>query len=174
MSPTRHEPDLAAVTARVREAVEQVLDPELPLITIADLGILRGVEVTNDAAGLLVVVTITPTYSGCPAMDTISADVTASVRETGIDRVEVRTQLSPAWSTDDMSDAAHVKLAAAGIAPPSPVRDSSGPVPLALSVRCPHCGSIRTRETSRFGSPACKSLWVCEDCREPFASVKQL
>lgn len=162
------------LATRVRAAVEQVLDPELPLITIADLGILRGVDLLSDGDGLIVSVTITPTYSGCPAMETIRADIESAVREAGVQRVDVRTQLAPAWSTDDMSDAAHVKLAAAGIAPPSPVRDVTGPVSLTLSVRCPHCGSPRTRETSRFGSTACKSLWVCQECREPFDSVKPL
>jgi ring-1,2-phenylacetyl-CoA epoxidase subunit PaaD len=153
----------------VWEAAAAVLDPEVPVLTIADLGVLRDVEVRDDGTA---VVTVTPTYSGCPAMDVIRRDVVDAVRSAGSDRVEVRTVLSPAWTTDWMTDEGRRALAAYGIAPPSPRGD--GPVTVTLSVRCPQCGSPRTRETSRFGSTACKSLWVCEDCREPFDHFKSL
>ncbi len=139
-----------------------VLDPELPVVTIADLGILR--DVTEDDQGR-VHVQITPTYSGCPAMETIREDLVEALTTAGYQRVDVEFVLAPAWTTDWMTDEAKDKLAAYGVAPP-------GPVALALSVRCPQCGSLDTRESSRFGSTACKSLWVCGSCREPFDHFK--
>jgi ring-1,2-phenylacetyl-CoA epoxidase subunit PaaD len=147
-----------------------VLDPELPMVTIEDLGILR--DVTEDDQGR-VHVTITPTYSGCPAMEAIRDDLVDSLTMAGYQRVDVEFVLSPAWSTDDLTDAGRQKLARAGIAPPGPVR-AGAPVSVALSVRCPQCGSLDTRESSRFGSTACKSLWVCRACREPFDHFKAL
>ncbi len=161
----------------VRAAVAAVLDPELPMITIEDLGILRDVAVIDD----VVHVDITPTYAGCPAMEAIRADIEAALP--GLD-VQVHTVLAPAWSTDDLTTEGRAKLAAAGIAPPSSGRracrdgvstgSTTGPVSLALSVRCPQCGSPDTRELSRFGSTACKSLWVCNACAEPFDRFKEL
>ena len=146
-------------------------DPELPIVTIADLGILR--DVTEDDQGR-VHVQITPTYSGCPAMETIREDLIDVLTLAGYQRVDIEFVLSPAWTTDDLTDAGRRKLAAAGIAPPGPVRPAAGPVTVALSVRCPQCGSPDTRESSRFGSTACKSLWVCRSCREPFDHFKAL
>ena len=137
-------------------------DPELPVVTLADLGILR--DVTEDDQGR-VHVTITPTYSGCPAMETISTDLVEALTAAGYQHVDVEFALSPAWTTDWMTEDAKAKLAAYGVAPP-------GPVALQLSVRCPQCGSLDTRESSRFGSTACKSLWVCRSCREPFDHFK--
>ena len=145
-----------------------VPDPELPMVTIADLGILR--DVTEDDQGR-VHVTITPTYSGCPAMETIRQDLVDTLLTAGYQRVDVEFVLAPAWTTDDMTDEGRAKLEGAGIAPPGPVA-GGGPVPLTLSVRCPQCGSLDTRESSRFGSTACKSLWVCRSCREPFDHFK--
>ena len=159
------------VGRRARDLAAAVLDPELPMVTIEDLGILR--EVTEDDQGR-VHVTITPTYSGCPAMEAIREDLVASLTLAGYRHVDVEFVLSPAWSTDDLTDAGRTKLAEAGIAPPGPVGVAGGPVTLALSVRCPQCGSLDTRESSRFGSTACKSLWVCRACREPFDHFKAL
>jgi ring-1,2-phenylacetyl-CoA epoxidase subunit PaaD len=153
-----------------REAAAAVLDPELPVLTIDDLGILRDVEV--DAAGH-VRVTITPTYSGCPAMESIRSDVAAALAREGYDDVSVELVLSPAWSTDWMTDHARRKLEAYGVAPPQPRADGA-PVLVPLTLRCPQCGSPDTRELSRFGSTACKSLWVCNACREPFDHFKHL
>ncbi|WP_242665166.1 MULTISPECIES: 1,2-phenylacetyl-CoA epoxidase subunit PaaD [unclassified Nocardioides] len=147
-----------------------VLDPELPVVTIADLGILR--DVTEDDQGR-VHVQITPTYSGCPAMETIRTDLVDTLTAAGYQHVDVEFVLSPAWTTDWMSDTARAKLTAYGIAPPA-ARAAAGPVPLELSVRCPQCGSTDTRESSRFGSTACKSLWVCRGCREPFDHFKAI
>ena len=156
-----------ATAIDVRAIVGQVPDPELPVLTIEDLGILR--DVTVDATGR-VEVAITPTYSGCPAIDAIRSDITARLAEHGVDDVDVRLVLAPAWTTDWMSEAGKAKLAAYGIAPPD--HRGAGPVPLRLSVRCPQCGSLDTRELSRFGSTACKSLWSCNECREPFDHFK--
>jgi ring-1,2-phenylacetyl-CoA epoxidase subunit PaaD len=147
-----------------------VLDPELPVVTIADLGILR--DVTEDDQGR-VHVQITPTYSGCPAMETIRTDLVDALLSAGYRRVDVEFVLSPAWTTDWMTDEARAKLTAYGIAPPT-ARVADGPVPLELSVRCPQCGSTDTRESSHFGSTACKSLWVCRSCREPFDHFKAI
>lgn len=145
-------------------AAAAVADPELRVVTIEDLGILRSVS--RSASGQ-VTVTITPTYSGCPAMDAIRSDVTRALGEAGFPDVRVETVLRPAWSTDMITPDGRAKLAAAGIAPP-------GPVLLQLAVRCLHCGSIDTEELSRFSSTACKSLWRCRDCGEPFERVKPL
>jgi ring-1,2-phenylacetyl-CoA epoxidase subunit PaaD len=141
-------------------------DPELPVVTIADLGILR--DVTEDDQGR-VHVQITPTYSGCPAMETIRDDLVEALTTAGYLHVDVEFVLAPAWTTDWMTDEARAKLTAYGVAPPGP-RVSA--VALPLSVRCPRCGSLDTRESSRFGSTACKSLWVCRACREPFDHFK--
>jgi ring-1,2-phenylacetyl-CoA epoxidase subunit PaaD len=158
------------LTTRAWEVAATVLDPELPVVTIADLGILR--DVTEDDRGRVHVM-ITPTYSGCPAMETIRTDLIDTLTGAGYSQVDVEFVLSPAWTTDWLTDEARSKLTAYGIAPPAP-RTGDEPVPLALSVRCPQCGSLDTRESSRFGSTACKSLWVCQSCREPFDHFKSL
>ena len=157
-------PDAEAVW----QIVASVLDPEVPVVTIEDLGILRAVEV--DEAGRVHVV-ITPTYSGCPAMETITTDVVAALAEAGHTDAVVEMVLAPAWTTDWISEQGRRRLEEFGIAPPQ-ARSSAGAVPLVLSVRCPQCGSPETRELSRFGSTACKSLWVCTSCREPFDHFK--
>jgi ring-1,2-phenylacetyl-CoA epoxidase subunit PaaD len=156
-------------TARASAAAGAVLDPEVPVLTIADLGVLR--DVTVDAAGR-VVVTVTPTYSGCPAMDVIRRDVEDAVHDAGFADVEVRTVLSPAWTTDWMTDHGRQALADYGIAPPQSRTSKSGPILVSLSVRCPQCDSPDTRELSRFGSTACKSMWACNSCLEPFDHFK--
>ena len=148
----------------IREAVAAVKDPEIRVLTIADLGILRGVEEEDGR----VTVTITPTYTGCPAMDVIRQDIVAAAERAGAVAVEVRTELSPPWSTDWISESGRAKLAAAGTVPPQ----ATGRTMLTLTMRCPRCGSPDTEELSRFGSTACKSLWRCRACREPFDSVK--
>ncbi|WP_200208884.1 1,2-phenylacetyl-CoA epoxidase subunit PaaD [Micromonospora coerulea] len=154
-----------------REAAAAVVDPEIRVITIDELGILRAVE--QDPATGRVVVTITPTYTGCPAMDVIRADIRRALAAAGHPDAEVRTAYSPAWSTDWISDRGRAKLAAAGIAPPAPVRAGTV-VPLTLAVRCPRCGSAETEQVSRFGSTACKALWRCRSCSEPFDHLKAL
>jgi ring-1,2-phenylacetyl-CoA epoxidase subunit PaaD len=151
-----------------------VTDPELPMLTLADLGVLREVSVVDDR----VVVAITPTYSGCPAMDTMRDDLEHALRGAGYREVEVRTVLHPAWTSDWITPDGRRKLAGAGIAPPGPVA-RTGPIPLTLgvpvhSVVCPRCGSSDTTEVSRFGSTACKALYRCRGCAEPFDHVKEI
>jgi ring-1,2-phenylacetyl-CoA epoxidase subunit PaaD len=155
--------------ARASAAAGSVLDPEVPVLTIADLGVLRDVSV--DPAGR-VIVTVTPTYSGCPAMDVIRRDVEDAVHAAGFSDVEVRTVLSPPWTTDAMTDRGRQALLAYGIAPPQRRTSTSGPVLVSLSVRCPQCDSPDTRELSHFGSTACKSMWACNSCLEPFDHFK--
>ncbi|MET8834801.1 1,2-phenylacetyl-CoA epoxidase subunit PaaD [Micromonospora sp. NPDC004540] len=154
-----------------RAAVAAVVDPEIRVVTIDELGILRSVD--EDAATGRVVVTITPTYTGCPAMDVIRADIRRALTAAGHPDAEVRTVYAPAWSTDWISERGRAKLAAAGIAPPAPVA-RGGVVPLTLAVRCPRCGSPETEQVSRFGSTACKALWRCRSCSEPFDHLKAL
>jgi ring-1,2-phenylacetyl-CoA epoxidase subunit PaaD len=160
-----------------RAVAETVTDPELPTLTLADLGVLRDVRTERDGT---VVVEITPTYSGCPAMGVMRADLLHALHEAGFLDVDVRTVLSPAWSTDWISEDGRRKLAAGGIAPPgkAPVRPT-GPVPLQLgpsrrTATCPLCGSPDTEELSEFSSTACKALRRCRSCREPFEHVKEI
>jgi ring-1,2-phenylacetyl-CoA epoxidase subunit PaaD len=159
--------DLAAA----RALAAAVPDPEVPVLTIDDLGVLREVSVAGDG---VVEVVLTPTYSGCPAMEAIRDDVLRALRANGY-AARVRMVLSPAWTTDWMSDDGRRKLADYGIAPPSgSAAVTGGTVRLTLGVRCPQCGSLDTRELSRFGSTACKALWQCGSCREPFDHFKAI
>ncbi|MEU0466776.1 MULTISPECIES: 1,2-phenylacetyl-CoA epoxidase subunit PaaD [unclassified Amycolatopsis] len=159
-----------------RAVAETVRDPELPMLTLADLGVLREVSEQDGA----VTVSITPTYTGCPAMDTMRDDLVHALQGAGYSRVEVRTVLQPAWSTDWISERGRRALAEAGIAPPgSAPRRPSGPIPLTLSppvrrVSCPRCGSADTELVSEFGATACKSLLRCRSCDEPFEHVKEI
>lgn len=156
--------------SRAREIAARVADPEIPVLTIEDLGVLRDVRADADGR---VTVEITPTYSGCPAMDAIRDDIILALTVEGFDEVDVRLVLSPAWSTDWMSEDGKRKLAEYGIAPPSGrAAHGQGPIRLALSVRCPQCGSLDTREVSRFGSTSCKALYECHACLEPFDHFK--
>lgn len=158
--------------AAVWDAAATVTDPEIPVLTIEDLGILRAAAATE--AGSAVVV-ITPTYSGCPAMDAIAADLGAVLHEAGYHEVRIETALKPAWTTDWMTEEGKRKLREYGITPPSgsaPVR--TGPVRVGLSVKCPRCDSLDTRELARFGSTACKALYQCRACLEPFDYFKVL
>lgn len=158
-----------AAPAEAWRIAASVPDPEVPVLTIEDLGVLRDVSVEGDA----VRVDITPTYSGCPAMDTIRDDVILALNAAGYAHVDVRLVLSPAWTTDWMSDAGKRKLSEYGIAPPTGRASlSSGPIRLGISVRCPQCGSLDTREVSRFGSTSCKALFECRACLEPFDHFK--
>lgn len=151
-----------------RETVAAVVDPEIRVLTIEELGVLRSVE--DDESGR-VTVAITPTYSGCPAVDVIRSDIRSALAAAGYRDVDVVTQLAPAWSTDLISQSGREKLAAAGIAPP---RRADEPVPVMLSVPCPRCGSPHTQRLSAFGSTACKALWRCRACGEPFDEIKPL
>lgn len=166
----------------VAQAISHIPDPEVPVISIADLGILRSVDVDEQAR--TVAVTITPTYSGCPAMEAIASRILFEADRQGY-AADVRTQLSPPWTTDWMSDEGREALRRFGIAPPGAVRageshgtrEARGPVPVGISrhvVACPHCGSSDTTEISHFGSTACKALRRCNACLEPFDDFKAI
>ncbi|WP_343992766.1 1,2-phenylacetyl-CoA epoxidase subunit PaaD [Terrabacter terrae] len=165
-----------AVESAVAQAISSIPDPEVPVVSIADLGILRSVDIDEHAH--TVAVTITPTYSGCPAMEAIASRIVFEADRQGY-AADVRTQLSPAWTTDWMSEQGREALRRFGIAPPGAVAagESRGPVPVAISrhvVTCPHCGASDTTEISHFGSTACKALRRCNACLEPFEEFKAI
>ena len=163
---------------QARDVVARVVDPELPMLTLEDLGVLRDVEVDDDT----VVVTLTPTYSGCPALATMRADVLVALRRAGYERAEVRTTLSPAWSSDWISPRGREALAEHGISPPGDIVSTSSTTvflgnltaiePAAMV--CPQCGSADTREISHFGTTACRSLHTCRSCGETFDHMKEI
>jgi len=159
-----------------RSVAATVTDPELPMLTLSDLGVLRDVRVEQGT----VVVEITPTYTGCPAMGVMRADLVHALHRAGFADVDVRTVLAPPWSSDWITDDGRRKLAQAGIAPPGPApQRGPGPVPLSLgpsprTADCPLCGSADTEEVSEFGATACKALRRCRSCREPFEHVKEI
>ena len=158
--------DTASLRERALAALVAVTDPEIPVLTIADLGILREITVHDD----MVEVTITPTYSGCPAMNMIALEIETALARAGID-ARIRTSLTPAWTTDWLTDAARAKLAAFGIAPPEHTASRRSLFGEARPA-CPRCGSADTETISAFGSTACKSLHRCRACREPFDAFK--
>ncbi len=161
-----------------RDIAAAVPDPEMPMVTLADLGILRRVTAEDGR----VVVTITPTYSGCPALAEIARDLRYRLGQAGFADVIVRTELTPAWSSHQITPEGRGKLHAAGIAPPGQGtrRGSPGPVPVTLTaaprepVACPRCGSRDTEQTAAFGPTACTALFRCGTCREPFEYVKDI
>jgi len=161
-SPTLSEND-------IYEILSKVADPEIPVVTIQDLGILRKVDVSGDKP----VITISPTYSGCPAMTMIEIEMRTALLEAGIEEFEIKTDLSPPWTTDWISAAGLLKLKEYGIAPPE--KSSNSKLSLfgkETEVKCPQCGSDHTEIVSRFGSTACKALYKCLDCKEPFDHFK--
>jgi ring-1,2-phenylacetyl-CoA epoxidase subunit PaaD len=157
----------AELRQRAWSAAAQVVDPEIPVLTIADLGVLRDVAVHDGH----VEVTITPTYSGCPAMNMIALEIELALEREGIHAPRIRTELSPAWTTDWMSDNGRRKLRDYGIAPPQ-AASSRRALFGEQSVACPQCGSENTELLSEFGSTSCKALWRCKSCREPFDYFK--
>ncbi|MFI5228370.1 MAG: 1,2-phenylacetyl-CoA epoxidase subunit PaaD [Gemmatimonadales bacterium] len=150
--------------------LDAVKDPEVPVLSVVELGIVRDATATAEG----VVVTITPTYSGCPAMHEIESDIRVALAERGLGPIELRTVYAPAWTTDWIGPAAREKLRAYGIAPPGTATAAEELVPLrrAAAVPCPYCGGTDTSRTSEFGSTACKSLWLCRSCRQPFEEFK--
>ena len=157
----------AELQKRAWDAAAQVVDPEIPVLTIADLGVLRDVAI-NDGC---VEVAITPTYSGCPAMNMIALEIELALERAGISRPKIRTVLSPAWTTDWMSEDGRRKLREYGIAPPLPASSRRALFGV-QEVACPQCGSGNTELLSEFGSTSCKALWRCKACREPFDYFK--
>jgi len=150
-------------TAPLFKLLSSVCDPEIPVLTLQDLGVLRDISIAGDEVN----VTITPTYSGCPAVEVMQEDIKTTLADAGYQHVTVQQSLSPAWTTDWMSDAGREKLRAYGIAPPARQAESS-------SIQCPQCGSGDVKRISEFGSTACKALYQCQDknCREPFDYFK--
>lgn len=168
--PAPSDEKVALTAARVRAILETVMDPEVPVVSVIELGIVRDVSVD----GAHVAITITPTYSGCPAMREIEQDIRAALTAEGIHDVTLETVRAPAWTTDWIGSAAREKLRRYGIAPPGPV-EQGGLVTLTrrrARVECPRCGSHDTTLQSEFGSTACKAIHVCNACREPFDEFK--
>ena len=158
----------SAALQKARAAAESVSDPEIPVLSIADLGVLRDIKLDEDGS---VEVFITPTYSGCPAMNMIALELELALENAGFSHVTVTTVLSPAWTTDWLTEVGKRKLREYGIAPPA-ARSSRRVLFGADEVTCPHCGSRHTSRLAEFGSTSCKALWRCEDCREPFDYFK--
>ena len=155
---------------QIQELLHQVMDPEIPVLSVVDLGIIRDVQVTDH-----IIVTITPTYSGCPAMNTIEEDIVSCLKDEGYHNVEVKTVLSPAWTTDWISQEGRNALEKYGIAPPLDAdADKDALLGNKKIVKCTNCGSQNTKLVSQFGSTACKAQFQCDDCQEPFDYFKCL
>ncbi|MFM7413485.1 MAG: 1,2-phenylacetyl-CoA epoxidase subunit PaaD [Alphaproteobacteria bacterium] len=162
--------DTERLRRRVLEIAGEVADPEIPVLSIADLGVLRDARVREDGG---VEVDITPTYSGCPAMNMIALNVEAALAAAGI-AAQVKLVLAPAWTTDWMTQRGRDRLRDYGIAPPAPKASRRALFGLEEEIACPRCGGTATEKLSEFGSTACKSLWRCTACREPFDHFKCL
>lgn len=149
-------------TERIWQLLETVVDPEVPVLSVIDLGVVRDVKISEDKVEIV----ITPTYSGCPAMDVISMNIRLALLKEGINNITITSVLSPAWTTDWMTQKGKAKLKAYGIAPPHANQEAS------KSVQCPQCNSYNTKLVSQFGSTSCKALYQCLDCQEPFDYFK--
>lgn len=177
--PTVTPETVADATRRVETAralAARVTDPEMPMLTLEDLGVLRGVDINHEGQ---VVVTITPTYSGCPAMATMRDDLVHTLHDHGYGSVEVTISLHPAWSSDWITERGRRALADHGVSAPGDARRHDGPIPLSLSptrraLTCPRCGSEQVDLTSEFGPTACKAMYRCAACLEPFEHVKEI
>ena len=178
MSESRYQRELARRNSDLDELwllLDRVKDPEIPAISLWDMGVLQDIERVGDR----VVVTITPTYSGCPAMDQMQDDIKHLLRHEGIRQVSVKVRLAPAWTTEWITETGQHQLRRFGIAPPDDapqdaLDESGNPVTPDASVKCPHCDSDNTTQISEFGSTACKALFQCRDCSEPFDYFKRL
>ena len=160
----------ATNTKQIWSILETVMDPEVPVLSITDLGIVRDVKIENDS----VEVVITPTYTGCPAMDVISMNLRFALMSHGFKNINIKQVLSPAWTTDWMTEEGKQKLKEYGIAPPNPKQQVCDEQLFAPheAVQCPRCESYHTHRISEFGSTACKALYKCDDCKEPFDYFK--
>ncbi len=163
-------PGSASEEVKIREILSTVTDPEVPVLTILDLGIVREIRINGGDIEIV----ITPTYSGCPAMDMITFNIRLALAERGYRNVKITSVLSPAWTTEWMSEEGKQKLKAYGIAPPNPRQQVCDQKAFAANeaVQCPRCNSYNTRRISEFGSTACKALYQCNDCMEPFDYFK--
>lgn len=155
---------------KIWQILETIVDPEVPVLTIADLGIVRDVKINDNE----IEVVITPTYSGCPAMDMITMNIRLALLEQGHQNIKITSVLSPAWTTDWMSEEGKRKLKEYGIAPPNPKQQVCKQELFSANeaVQCPHCDSWHTHRISEFGSTACKALYQCDECKEPFDYFK--
>jgi ring-1,2-phenylacetyl-CoA epoxidase subunit PaaD len=167
---------VTATVQRVRELAARVTDPEIPMLTLQDLGVLRDVEVE---VGGRVVVTITPTYSGCPAMATMRDDLAHTLHDNGFTDVAIKVSLTPAWSSDWITTRGRKALTDHGISAPGPAPRQGGPIALTLTptrrtLTCPRCSSANVEITSEFGSTACKAMYRCAACLEPFDHIKEI
>ncbi len=156
--------------ADIWKALDDVKDPEIPVVSVVEMGIVRAVALEGDA----VIVTMTPTFSGCPALDVMRDDIAARLEDMGFDHVDVRTQLNPPWSSDMIADEARDKLKAFGLAPPPKHGGAVELVLMTAPVVCPRCGSARTTLRNSFGPTLCRAIYVCDDCAEPFEQFKPL
>lgn len=155
------------------KVLDTVADPEIPVISVTELGIVRAIEVRPDGVNVVV----TPTYSGCPATEVIAQDIRDALLQAGVEQVSIEMRLSPAWTSDWIGEAAHEKLRAYGIAPPGQCTPAGGALPLRfvrIRIPCPLCGSTDTARLSEFGSTACKALYRCQSCLEPFDYFKPI
>ena len=160
---------MVATNDKIWQILEEVKDPEIPVLTVIDMGIIRDIKMSNDQ----IEVVITPTYSGCPAMNMIEVEIKAAIQANGYQNVKVTTVLSPAWTTDWLSEEGKKKLKAYGIAPPvESSKDLNALFQDEKSVQCPQCDSFDTKLVSQFGSTPCKSLYKCKNCLEPFDYFK--
>ncbi|TND07836.1 MAG: ring-1,2-phenylacetyl-CoA epoxidase subunit PaaD [Bacteroidetes bacterium] len=154
---------------KIWNVLQEVPDPEIPVISVVELGVVRAIE----KSGEKIIVSVTPTYTGCPAMKMMEDDIVSKLKEKGYTDIQLRTVLSPAWTTDWLSDATKEKLRRYGIAPPEKsTADKNALLGKPREVKCPRCGSAHTSMISQFGSTACKALWKCDDCQEPFDYFK--
>ena len=157
-------------TEQIKELLAQIPDPEIPVVSIVDLGILRDVELINEKE---ICITITPTYSGCPAMRVIEVEISLILKREGFEKIKINTTLSPPWTTDWLSDEAKEKLRKYGIAPPEKTSfDKNSILGKDRKIACPQCGSTQSELISQFGSTACKALYRCISCKEPFDYFK--
>jgi ring-1,2-phenylacetyl-CoA epoxidase subunit PaaD len=158
------------LTDKIWSILKEVNDPEVPVLSVIDLGVVRDVKLNNDEVEVI----ITPTYTGCPAMDMIAMNIRLALLEHGYKNIKITSVLSPAWTTDWMSDEGKLKLKDYGIAPPNPKQQVCRDELFVAdeAVQCPHCNSYHTHRVSEFGSTACKALYQCDDCREPFDYFK--
>lgn len=165
--------DLSSEERKVWAILEEVMDPEVPVLSIVDLGIVRKIDAASNTSREISI-TITPTYSGCPAMDVIAMNIRVALLQHRYKDIKINTVLSPAWTTEWMTEAGKQKLKAYGIAPPNPQQSVCHPEAFAAdeAIQCPRCNSHSTRLISQFGSTACKALYQCNDCREPFDYFK--
>jgi len=175
-----------SVATQAQATVEQIWnwlgevpDPEIPVISVVDLGIVRDVRWEREAAGECLVVTVTPTYSGCPATSVIASDIKTALQQRGIDALRVETRISPAWTTDWLSTVGKQRLREFGIAPPAQTVGAVVPLRRLLptartGIECPYCGSANTARVSEFGSTPCKAQYKCGDCLEPFDYLKSI